>query len=116
MLPTRAKRSLDLPSRLITAIACGWPVPVIIAALVRRTLQFVMIDMAVSVCFSGALLLAMSLFLWRRERQPVDPTKGRAIAPSALRVAVIGLLMLILGTFGLLETIAELRSFPFRRP
>ena len=87
----------------------------IVAALVRRTLQFIMIDMAVSVCFSGALLLAMSLFLWRRERQPVDPAGDQAVAPSAVGVVAIGLLMLILGTFGLLETIAELSSFPFWR-
>ncbi len=116
MLRTRAKKSLPLRSKVITAIACGWPVPVIIAALIRRTLKFVMIDMAASVCVSGALLIAMSLFLWRRGGQPVDSSKGQAAAPSALGVAVIGLLMLILGTFGLLESISELSSFPFTRP
>ncbi len=116
MLCTRAKRSLPLRSRVITAIACGWPVPVIIAALIRRTLHFVMIDMAASVCVSGVLLVVISLFLWRRGGEPVDSSKVQVVAPSALGVAVIGLLMLVLGAFGLLESISELSSFPFTRP
>lgn len=116
MLRTRAKKSLPLRSKVITAIACGWPVPVIIVALIRGTLQFVMIDMAASVCISGAILLGISLFLSRRREQPVDSTSVEAKVPSALAVAVIGLLMLILGTFALLEAISELRAFPFRRP